>query len=140
MDRVLLDTDVLSEILKGRDQEIVRRGFNYALAHGRFTYTSVSVLEILYGLNFKDAHRQLAQAEASFAENEVILPELEDYKLAGKIRGLARRSGLQLTSDDCLIGAVAFRMGLPVATGNIAHFEGMRQSGLDIQLQNWRKQ
>jgi tRNA(fMet)-specific endonuclease VapC len=139
MRRVLLDTDTLSEILKGKNANVVRRATEYANEHGRFTYSAVSVLEILYGLHHKDAKQQLARAEASFNENEVVVPNLEDYKIAGRIRGIARLQGRLLTSDDCLVGAVADRLGLPVVTGNTMHFEAMRSEGLGIALQNWRE-
>ena len=139
MRRVLLDTDILSEILKGRDPAVIRRARAYAEEHGRFTYSAVSVLEILFGLHHKDAQRQLRKAETSFAENDVIVPTLEDYKTAGRIRGLARGLGQQLTSDDCLIGAVAQRIGSPVATANTRHFETMQSVGLVLELENWRE-
>lgn len=138
MRRVLLDTDILSEILKGRNPHVIKRAQAYAQEHGQFTYAAVSVLEIIYGLHHKDAKWQLKNAQLSFAENEVITPTLEDYETAGRIRGQARRQGNQLTSDDCLIGAVAERMGLPVATGNTRHFEAMSRAGLTLQLENWR--
>jgi predicted nucleic acid-binding protein len=138
MGKKLLDTDTLSEILKGRNASVVRRAGKYAEAHSQFTYTAVSVHEILFGLHYKDAKRQLKQAEASFAENEVIVPSLDDYATAGRIRGVARREGHQLAIDDCLIGAVAARLGIPVVTGNTGHFAAMRQAGLNIQLENWK--
>jgi len=139
MRRVLLDTDILSEILKGRDLLVVRRAVAYAEEHGRFTYTAVSIHEILFGLHYRDATSQLRHAEVCFNENEVILPVLEDYTTAGRVRGQARRQGRQLTLDDCLIGSVAQRLGLPVATGNAGHFEAMRLAGLSIELENWRQ-
>ena len=134
MRRVLLDTDVLSPILKGRNPTVIKRASEYADEHGRFTYAAVS---IMFGLHYKDAQRQLRNAEISFNENEVVVPNLDDYKAAGRIRGRARRKGDQLTSDDCLIGAVAQRLGLPVATGNIKRFHAMKEAGLQIELDNW---
>ena len=140
MRRVLLDTDTLSEILKGRNPIVTRQAQAYAAEHGTFTYSAVSVLEILFGLHHKGAKRQIKVAEASFDENEVVIPTLDDYKVAGRIRGNARRQGKQLTSDDCLIGAVAHRLALPVATGNTRHFEAMNRAGLKLQLENWREE
>lgn len=137
--RGVLDTDTLSEILKGRNLLVLARATEYASLHGRFTFTAVSVLEVLYGLHHKDARRQLLRAEEEFADNEVIIPTLEDYKTAGRIRGLARTRGRQLTSDDCLIGAAAARLGLPVITGNTGHFVTMQAVGLEIRLEDWKQ-
>lgn len=139
MKRVLLDTDILSEILKGRDMAVKAHADAYTTHHGRYSLTAVSVQEILFGLHSKGATRQIVIAETLFARNEVLVPMLEDYALVGRIRGLARRQGKQLTADDCLIAAVAYRLDLPVATGNTDHFEAMIQAGLNISLTNWRK-
>ncbi|CAN5540265.1 hypothetical protein BH11ARM2_BH11ARM2_26910 [soil metagenome] len=138
MEKGLLDTDTLSETLKGSNAALVRRASEYAEEYARFTYTAVSVHEILYGLHHKGARRQLAQAEASFAESEVIVPTLEDYAVAGRIRGVARSQGDQLALDDSLIGAVATRFGMPVVTGNTGHFAAMQRAGLNIRLENWK--
>ncbi len=139
MERAILDTDTLSEILKGRNARVVQRASAYARSHERFTFTAVSVYEILYGLHHRGAEHQLAQAESSFAENEVIVPVLADYKVAGLVRGTARAQGVQLALEDYLIGSVAHRLGLPVITGNIAHFQAMRSAGLDLRIEDWRQ-
>lgn len=136
--RVLLDTDTLSDILKGKNIRTNHHARIYAGKHGLFTYTAVSVHEILYGLHHKDAKKQLVAAESSFNENELFVPLLEDFKTAGRIRGIARKSGRQLTMDDCLIGAVVARLNLPIVTGNTQHFEAMIVAGLSISLLNWR--
>ena len=46
----ILDTDILSGYLKGYDANVVRRGNCYAKDHGVFTFTSVTVFEIVSGL------------------------------------------------------------------------------------------
>lgn len=137
MDKVLLDTDVLSEILKRRNPTLLARAQAYAAVRPQFTFTAVSVHEIIYGLEGKAAYAQLKRAEAVFELNEVLLPTLPDFELAGRTRGIARRQGRQLTMDDCLIAAVAVRCGLPVATGNWGHFQAAQAAGLPVILQNW---
>jgi len=139
MRQVLLDTNIVSDILTRSNPTVLAHAAAYAEHHDRFTFTAVTVHEILYGLHHKDAKKQLANAESSFLENEVILPVLEDYRRSGEIRGLARTKESQLTFDDCLIGAVAERIGLPVATDNTGHFESMQQVGLAMELENWRE-
>ena len=46
----VLDTDILSEYLKGYDATVVRRGNRYAKDHGVFTFTSVTVFELFVAL------------------------------------------------------------------------------------------
>jgi len=55
MVKVLIDTDILSEYLKGVDPSVAKRGKEYAKAHPRFTFTSVTVYEIVRGLEEKGA-------------------------------------------------------------------------------------
>lgn len=138
MSRVVLDTDILSEILKRRDPVVLSKAIAYAAEHRFFTFTAVSIHEITFGLVSKGATSQLREARAVFVENEVLLPTAEDYDLSGQIRGFARQQGRQLAIDDCLVAVVAARHTLPVVTGNTAHFEAMRQVGLPLQIQNWR--
>jgi predicted nucleic acid-binding protein len=53
MPKSLLDTDILSEYLKGHDANVTRRASSYYQMHGVFAFTSVTVHEIVYGLEFK---------------------------------------------------------------------------------------
>jgi tRNA(fMet)-specific endonuclease VapC len=51
MTRALLDTDILSEVLKNRDAIVTREAANYLARHGELTVSVVSVMEIAYGLH-----------------------------------------------------------------------------------------
>jgi predicted nucleic acid-binding protein len=74
MSKVLLDTDILSEYLKGHDKAVARHAAAYARQHGAFTFTSVTVHEIVFGLAFKSASSQLEKALAWLSRNEQITP------------------------------------------------------------------
>ena len=50
MSKRVLDTDVLSEIIKGKNEAVTAKAQAYLAEHGRFTTTAVSVAEIVYGL------------------------------------------------------------------------------------------
>jgi len=78
MTRSLVDTDILSEYLKGHDQTVARRAADYARQHGVFTFTSVTVHEIVFGLEVKGASRQLQKALAWLNQNEQITPTADD--------------------------------------------------------------
>lgn len=56
MSKVILDTDILSEYLKGHNQIVAGHASRYAQEYGCFTFSSVTVYEIVYGLDLKDAH------------------------------------------------------------------------------------
>ena len=50
MTRCLLDTDILSEIIKGKDATVAARATAYLASYGRLTTSAISVAEIVYGL------------------------------------------------------------------------------------------
>lgn len=55
MARVLLDTDILSEIIKKKDPAVVARATEYLAEERRFTVSVLSVMEVVYG--FRDRRR-----------------------------------------------------------------------------------
>jgi tRNA(fMet)-specific endonuclease VapC len=114
MGKVLLDTDILSEYLKGHDRAVADRAAEYAREHARFTFTSVTVHEIAFGLEFKGASGQLQKALVWLNRNEQITPTADDYLQAALIKAAARKQGAVVELPDCLIAAVAIRLGLPL--------------------------
>ncbi|HTQ10958.1 MAG TPA: PIN domain-containing protein [Fimbriimonadaceae bacterium] len=139
MEPAILDTDILSEILKGHDQHVVERAADYARTHGRYTVTSVTVYEIAYGLHLKGAANQLQKALAWLGRNQQVTPTEDDYLAAAFTRASARRQGSILELPDFLIAAVAIRLQMPLVTGNTSDFEAIRRTGLKLTIQNWRE-
>jgi predicted nucleic acid-binding protein len=107
--KAILDTDILSGYLKGHDRMVAGRAAAYARQHGMFTFTSVTVHEIVYGLELKAAYSQLKKALAWLNQNEEIAPADADYILAASIKATARKQGSLLELPDCLIASVAVR-------------------------------
>lgn len=138
MSKVLVDTDILSEYLKGHDRVVARHAAEYAREHGVFTFTSVTVHEIVFSLEFKGASVQLGRAVAWLGRNEEIIPVAEDFYEAALIKARARRQGSILELADCLIASVAIRLGLPLVTGNTEGYQAMRRSGAKLTIENWR--
>jgi tRNA(fMet)-specific endonuclease VapC len=139
MIRACLDTDMASEVLKGKDPEVAANAGAYLAHHDRFTMTAVTLHEIVFGLEARDTHGLMERAKALIDANEVLTPDAEDFIAAGRIRGRARRAGDTLSFDDCLIAATAHSRGLPIVTGNSRHFEAMIRAGWPLRLINWRE-
>jgi len=139
MSKALLDTDILSEYLKGHDRIVVRRAADYAQQYGVFTFTSVTVHEIVYGLELKGATAQVQKALLWLNQNEQITPTADDYVQAAIIKAAARKQGSTVELPDCLIAAVAVRLGLPLATGNTEDFRAIQRTGVHLQIENWRE-
>jgi tRNA(fMet)-specific endonuclease VapC len=138
MPKALLDTDILSEYLKGHDRAVIRRAADYARRHGAFTFTSVTVHEIVYGLELKGATAQLQKALLWLSQNEQITPTSADYLQAATIKAAARKQGSIVELPDCLIAAVAVRLGLPLVTGNTEDFLAIQKTGVALDIENWR--
>jgi len=107
MPKVLLDTDIVSEYLKEHDPNVVKHGDAYAEEHVQFTLTSVTAYEMAFGLEAKDARKQLKAMLRWLANQEQILPNEVDYLTAARVKGRARRQGYTVELPDCLIAAVA---------------------------------
>jgi tRNA(fMet)-specific endonuclease VapC len=135
MSPVLLDTDILSEILKQRDDNVLRAAQSYLDEWQRFTLSVLTRYEILRGLRARSAVRQ-ELAFTTLCQYSQVLPLTEPIA----VRAAAIYADLQLRGEligdaDILIASTALEHGLTIATGNTAHFE--RVPGL--QVVNWRE-
>jgi predicted nucleic acid-binding protein len=139
MAKALLDTDILSEYLKGHDQTVANHAARYARQYRVFTFTSVTVYEIVYGLELKAASSQLKKALAWLDQNERITPINADYLAAATIKATARRQGSILELPDCLIAAIAVRLQMPLVTGNTGDFRAVQETGIKLTIENWRE-
>ncbi len=138
MVKCILDTDLLSEYLKGHDPNVIRHAARYHREHGVFTFTSVTVYEIVYGLELKSASSQLKKALEWLNQNEEITPTSTDYLTAATIKATARKRGSALELPDCLIAAVAVRLDRQLVTGNTEDFQAIQKTGINLLLGNWR--
>jgi len=136
--KVILDTDILSEYLKGHNATVASRAAAYAKEHGVFAFTSVTVFEIVYGLELKRASSQLAKVLAWLNLNEEITPIAADYRSAASIKAAAQSQGCIVEFPDCLIAAIAVRMDRPLITGNTGGFHAIQRTGVKLVLENWR--
>jgi tRNA(fMet)-specific endonuclease VapC len=55
----LLDTDTLSEVMKGKDLHVDQQDREYFKTHGQFRISVITHYEILRGLKAKKATRQI---------------------------------------------------------------------------------
>ncbi|MBI3862270.1 MAG: type II toxin-antitoxin system VapC family toxin [Planctomycetia bacterium] len=134
MDAALLDTDILNEVLKQKNANVVRHAAAYLAQHGQFAISSITRYELLRGLKEKNASSQLARFQA-FCQQTTIFPVADDILdravdlwVAGRTQGLAPKDA------DVIIAATALHHGRVLVTGNLAHFAWI--PGLTIN--NWR--
>ena len=138
MTRTLLDTDMLSEILKKRDANVVTRATTYLAEHGRLTLSAITVLEIVRGYRRVGREAQVDAFERALADCDVLAFDDHAGRLAGRIHADLETRGRPIGMPDVMIGALAIQHQLVLATGNTAHFQAIIDAGYQLRLENWR--
>jgi tRNA(fMet)-specific endonuclease VapC len=130
--KVLLDTDVLSALMRQRFPAVATSQ-EYLEAHGYLTFSVVNRYEILRGLKVKDAMRQISVFEQLCAASEVLPLTDVIFVRAAEIYADLYRRGELIGEADILIAATAQEHGLIVATNNTEHFARIRS----LSIENW---
>lgn len=130
----MLDTDILSEFLRGNPMVINKVG-EHLKEYGFISLSIITYYEILNGLLHKDARKQLAKFENFAVLNKVIPLTLRMAKAAAVIQAELRKKGTEIGHTDTLIAGIAITSELQLVTNNTNHFK--RIKGLEIT--NWTK-
>ncbi|TZG32415.1 type II toxin-antitoxin system VapC family toxin [Agrobacterium sp. B1(2019)] len=133
--RLLLDTNVLSEVTKPRPDERVLKWL-HELDEDRAFISIVSIAEIRRGVALMDSGRKRDALKEWLTYD---LPQRFEHRTIpvdgpvafawGDLMALAKRNGRGLASMDGLIAATAVAHDLTLATRNTKDFEGL---GIDI--------
>ncbi len=138
MNKALLDTDILSEIGKGIDQNVARNATAYRQAHGFLTLSVISVMEVIQGYQRVGGSGRIQSFRNAIAAEEVLLFDQAAADLAGQIAGDLDRVGRPIGRCDPMIAAVAIIHGLELITGNTSHYQRLQPLGYPLTLVNWR--
>jgi tRNA(fMet)-specific endonuclease VapC len=87
MDKSLLDTDIFSEVLKGKNEAVARNALTYRRTGHRYIISSISVMEIVAGLQWVGRHDQVKRFINQLSAVEIIPFGQEAAVLAGTIHG-----------------------------------------------------
>lgn len=132
---IVLDTNVISELMKPKPAEVVLEWVNRQDAAQLFA-TTVSIAEIEYGLQVLPAGQRRRRLEERFAHvvdaafaNRILVFDLSAAHLYGRVMAERRERGRPMGVADGQIVAIARSGGFTVATGNARDFE---ESGVDV--------
>ncbi|CAN95189.1 hypothetical protein sce5026 [Sorangium cellulosum So ce56] len=139
MSRALLDTDILSEITKARSPAVVERARSYIAAYGRFTFSVVSVMEVVAGYSQQRADQKTRRFLEMAHRSEVLLFDATAAELSGRILADLRMAGTPIGVPDTMIAATAIHHGLPLVTGNTSDYSRIQSAGYPLVLENWRE-
>ncbi len=118
----LLDTDTLSEIMKGKNHSIEQHATEYLRTHGRFRFSVITRYEILRGLKAKQAVRQMAIFEDK-CNRSYLYPVTDEIVVqASDVYAYLHQKGLLISDADIMIASTAMVHNLTLITGNTEHF------------------
>lgn len=130
----MLDTDILSEFLRG-NEKVVKNVDDYLMEFGFVSLSIITYYKILNGLLYKDAKKQLKKFESFVTLNNFLLLTLRSTKLAANIQAELRKKGREIGHADTLIAGIAIANKLQLVTNNTDHFKRIK----GLQLANWSK-
>ena len=134
MKPALIDTDILSEFLRGHEK-VVAHVDDYLKEFGHINISIITYYEILNGLLYKDAKKQLEKFEAFVKLNRVIPLTVKTARSAATIQADLRKRGAEIGHTDTLIAGIALTNKMQLVTNNVNHFK--RVKGLNVA--NWTK-
>ena len=130
----MLDTDILSEFLRG-NLKVIAKVDEHLKEFGFISLSIITYYEILNGLLYKDARKQLTRFENFVALNKVIPLTLRTAKIAATIQADLRKKGTEIGHTDTLIAGIAIASGMQLITNNTGHFKRIKE----LQIDNWVK-
>lgn len=123
MDTVLLDTNVISYLLKGDS-----RADAYAelIAGKRLAISFMTIAELFQwaGIRNWGEHRK-AQLEKSLLDYLMLPYDFELCKWWGQVRTECQSKGRRISPQDAWIAATALHYELPLVTHNVTDFEAI---------------
>ena len=130
----MLDTDILSEFLRG-NARVIPKVDEHLKEYGFINLSIITYYEILNGLLYKDARKQLAIFEEFIELNKVIPLTIPMAKTAAKIQADLRKKGTEIGHTDILIAGIAMTSGSQLITNNTEHFRRIK----GLEFANWTK-
>lgn len=138
MRRALLDTDIFSEVAKGKNETVRRRALAYTSTIGPLAISTVTVVEVVKGLRKVGREQEIDRFLANLPKLEVFPLDTIAAEHAGRIYGDLERLGQPIGRADPMIAGVALARGLVLVTGNRGHYERIIRAGHPIEIEDWR--
>src|SRR3990172_13446277 len=122
MDVALLDTDILSELVKQHSRAVQARAEAYFRVQSQIAISAITCYQILRWLRQPPKAERLAQFDQMLRQQIVLDVDLPVLDRAADLWIQARAEGKPREDVDLVIAATALVHDLTLATGNIKHF------------------
>jgi tRNA(fMet)-specific endonuclease VapC len=134
MDEALLDTDILSEVLKRKDPQVLATARQYLGQYQRLAFSAITVYEIIRGMRANQATRQLASFLRTIGTSDVLPVSMPVLLRAADLWAEARKGGHPRDDADLIIAATALEARRVLVTGNTSHYSWIA----GLRLDDWR--
>lgn len=134
MTESLVDTDILSFYFKG-DPKVVGKFNDYLQEFDIINISIITYYEILGGLKFKKASKQINEFEEFVYNNTIIHISEESANISGDIYADLRQKGITIGTSDILIAGIAVENELTLITNNERHYGSIQ----GLMVENWKK-
>lgn len=138
MDKTLLDTDIFSEILKKRNENVRERAESYHAVLGKYTVSVITVMEIVRGFHKVRREDGLQRFLVAMSSAEILTLNLNSSELAGRIYADLERAGQTIGRADPMIAAIDLEKNLVLTTGNTEHYQRIQKLNYPLRLDNWK--
>ena len=135
MDEAILDSDILSEVLKGKDPQVAKHARQYLSQHAQLSFSSISYYELLRGIKAKQATRQLSAFQQVTSHADIVGVTIPILDRAAELWAVANASGHPRGDADLIIAATALEVGRVLVTGNTQHFSWIP----GLRIEDWRQ-
>ncbi len=130
----LIDTDILSEFFRG-NSVVVANIDKYLQDFECLNISIITYYEVLNGLLYKDARKQLAKFKQFVEFNQVLPLTVKTVDKSAEVQSELRRKGKEISHTDTLIAGIAIVNNLELITNNIEHFKRIPK----LKLNNWTR-
>jgi len=128
----LIDTDILSLFLRNHPK--VKQNFErYLTEYFTINFSIITYYEIVSGLKYKDAHKQLKAFEELAKNSSILLATEESMNIAAEIYADLRKKGELIDDIDILIAGIAKSNDLILVTHNRSHYDRIS----DLVIEDW---
>ena len=134
MKPALIDTDILSEFLRG-NSKVVENAAEYLQSYDAINFSIITYYKILNGLLYKDAKKQLEKFTDFAALNKILPLTISATRKAAEIYAGLKKKGQPIGHTDCLIAGIALTIEFQLVTNNTDHFKRVK----GLELVNWLK-
>jgi len=138
MNKTLLDTDIFSEILKGKHVKVISNANDYYKHFNRYTISIITVVEIIKGFHKIQREELIQRFLKAISTVEILTLNIKSAELTGRIYADLERVGQPIGRADPMIAAITLEKNLTLATGNLKHYQRIQNVGYPLKLADWK--